>query len=57
VYLRNGSEIVGEVEYHGDTVIITGLLEGNEYVVKFLTDDEYSSAAEEDFVFKARFLT
>ena len=57
VYLRNGSETVGEVEYHGDTVIISGLIEGNEYVLKFLTDDVYSSAAEEDFIFKARFLT
>jgi hypothetical protein len=57
VYLRNGSETVGEVEYYGDKIIITGLLEGNEYVVKFLTDDVYSSAAEEDFIFKARFLT
>jgi hypothetical protein len=57
VYERNGSTLVGSIEYLGDEIIITGLEEGKEYVVKFLTDDDYAMDAENDFIFKARFLT
>lgn len=57
VYERNGSSLVGSVEYLGDEIIISGLEEGKEYVVKFLTDDDYVTDAENDFIFKARFLT
>ena len=57
VYERNGNELVGSVEYLGDELIITGLVAGKEYVVKFLTDDDYSTEAAIDYIFKARFFT